>query len=948
MGLFDFFKKNPIVQFLQNAPKAPFSGPLDFVNKTAIQPVVNIGEFLKNQSQNQNSIPTQLKPIVPFNNVGLPVIRQNLKQGVGSFLNDAVHLADVKPNPAMVFPVEKNNPALQHLMATEAPKSSFLDSLNPFLIGKSPQTYERATAMSATTLPFEKQTPESQKASFGYMTNMLLGATSAPEEAAAKAAQGAVSKAAKNFDLEKTLEKFGISSDTEKVLRDTVQRTPYEKSTITWDETKKAAQELGINPGDILRKKAEQLTRAELLSIKNIVNDNANFIAKGYQELQSSTITKEGKNLISQKLDAASKMNDELLNKFLAGSSEAGRVLNSLKIIANRSMEPATWYGVAKRMMGAEDLTSEVQNGINQFIAKSDRIGLVDYISKLQKTSLAEKATTLWKAGLLTSPTTHVANAVGNASMAAMEMAKNIPATLIDWAISPITGTRTKTLAFGKVKAGLEGAAEGAKKASTFLKTGIDVDNILERYDIPKVVNFGDGFVGQILNGYTQSVFRSLGAADKVFRQRALKESLFEQAYVSAKNAGLKGGQFKNAVQSTYANPTLEMAKQAIDDAEYAVFQGENILNTMASGAKRIAAKGGPIASTITDVLMPFVRTPTNVAKTIADYSPLGLISTLLKQIKPADRSQKALVEGLGRAVTGSGVIALGSLLASQGLMTGTKPKDASEAELQRIQGMEPSAVKIGNTWVQVSRISPVGNLLALGADIYSQKQNGANGIDLVAGGTAAGIKGLTEQTFLKGVNNAMDAIDQPDRKAKYFIQSLVGSVIPSLVGKTAQAIDPRAKDPQNVLQALEARVPFLSKNVPARQGIFGRDQVYQGGIANLVNPFYYSTQSSDPVVNELGKIDAAKSVFDKKELEIKGLKNPIPLNDEQQRYFTAQAGQWYYTYLKKVMESPQWQTLSTDQKKSVVDSAYSQASEQAKKALVYKVFVLEKQQLPQ
>jgi hypothetical protein len=81
----------------------------------------------------------------------------------------------------------------------------------------------------------------------------------------------------------------------------------------------------------------------------------------------------------------------------------------------------------------------------------------------------------------------------------------------------------------------------------------------------PKSTTFGN----PILDGYTQGVFRSLEAEDRIFRSMALQRSLSEQL-------ALNGGKM-----------TDEIALQAVHDAEVATFQDHGALSELAAGRSR-------------------------------------------------------------------------------------------------------------------------------------------------------------------------------------------------------------------------------------------------------------------------------------------------------------------------------------------------------------------------
>lgn len=738
------------------------------------------------------------------------------------------------------------------------------------------------------------------------------------------------SQAIKAFDLDKT---------GEELLRSTLDRIPYKKRTVTWEETMQAAKEMGINAGELSKKKASKLDGTELLMVRNIINNNIDYISKAQNTLsRGKSLSDDVVEELGRKIEIAGKQNEELLQKFMTARSQMGRDLNSLKIMANRTLDPAVWMANAKRLLGDKPFTKEISDDIMRYIKDSDRVGLINYMSKLRKSGVLEKGTTMWKAGLLTNPTTHMVNIIGNTGMAVMEAAKDLPAVILDLAISPITGKRTKTFGLSKTKAGWEGTKEGFKKMGNYIKTGVDPDEVLKKFDIPSRVNFEN----TLAHWYTESVFRALGGADKVFRQRMFKRALFEEAHTTAKNLGLKGKEFKTKVQKLYMTPTDEMVSEAIDAAEYATFLNENALAKGISSMKKgLEKRGGAGTKAAFEILAPFVRTPTNIAKVMADYSPFGAVTTLLDIARKGKKGlpiQKRLVEGLGRSMTGTGVIGLGSYLASQGLMTGNIPETEAEKEFQYTVGKQPASVKIGDTWYQINRISPIGNLLVLGAELHELKQNALEEgktnseaiLETIKEGTFAGIKGLTEQTFLKGVSGGLSAITQPERFAESFVDRTVKSVVPSVIGAITRGIDPVYRDPEGTVQHIMSRIPGLSKKVDPKLDITGREKKIKGGIIrNLFNPVYVKEETEDPILQELGRLKIEQKIPEKEKLSIEGFES-ISLNKKGQKEYTRQAGKWYYKYLQGALNSPEWTQLNDAQRKEVIDDLFEGAKDMA------------------
>lgn len=745
------------------------------------------------------------------------------------------------------------------------------------------------------------------------------------------------------------------NQDSREVIKDVIKNSGYEKKTVTWEETQDIASKLGIDAAQLSKKKAETLNGPEMLAIRDIINGNADFVVDAQKKLldPANPLSKQTAEDLERKIQLAMSQSEDLMDKFLIARSQAGRDLNSLKIIANRSLDPTNWLATARRVSGQERLSDEVQQEVLRLIGEKDRIGLVEYISGLRKSTLGEKGITLWKAGLLTNPTSHLKNVIGNTIMSGLESGKDIPATMADWALGKVTGQRTKAIApLAKGKASAEGVAKGASLAKKYIKTGIDPDDLLRKWDVPKEVKFNN----RVVQGYVDSVFRSLGAEDKVFRYKMIQRSLMEESIVRAKqlvkNGDIEKSALKETIQQLYKNPTDDMARIAIDAADYVTFQSDNVFANMAAGAKRGAGAARPAV----EFLMPFTKTPSNVAKTIGDYSPVGIAKELVKQVKKG-YNQKQLSEAIGRGITGSTIIALGSALAASGKLTGAPSEDSHERNIQEASGELSRSVKIGDTWTQINQFAPMGNLLILGADLYNTyskgreegKSIGAAAQETALQGGLSTIKQVTDQPFLKGVSGGLNALVQPERYGGNFVEQSISSIVPSIIGAVSRGIDPVLRQSNEdsvvgqVIDATKERIPGLSKSVTPQRTMIGTEKTIMGNkpgepekrsglqvmgdiLQSLFDPTIRSEETKNPVLQEMKRLNHGVPIPTKDTLTFDGVEGSIALTPETQDRYRQTVGAHYYNLSKEAINSPQWQTLDDEQKKEVLDAIYNES----------------------
>lgn len=653
-----------------------------------------------------------------------------------------------------------------------------------------------------------------------------------------------------------------------------------ERDVRSWKEVEEVAEQLGRDPIEFVKRTANNrpLTDAEIQALSNTIKTASDYLSRKYELINKRPDMEEE---ILQKADQYERLLNEATQKLVGGGTELGRGVNIYRNIAKNKMDdPTYWLKEAQKLIGARKkirvvepgrvfgkkikveegkFPEELREAIEDLRGRGDQIGLSYLMSHLRESNNWEKAVTLWKAGLLTAPTTQFANALGNTTMAGLETTKDIPATVLDILISPITGERKKAFTFRKIRAQGQGFIEGTVKAGKFIKTGIDPEFTLDKWDIYKDVHYNSA----IAEVYTQTVFRALTAGDMPFHQARFRDVIAEQATVMWKNMDKsertrllndrsemlgREATANDVIDYIIENPPDNITKMAIHDANIATFRNKNALSDMAQGAKRASPE---VLEAILEYHAPFVRTPTNIGLRMVDYSPVGFFLTVARNLKDFD--QKAFVEGQGRVITGTAFIALGTALAEQGLMTGNLPESKAERELWKAAGKKPNSVFYRGQWRKLDRISPIGNLLTVGAEFHELGIDKTKMEQYIYTGFA-GVKSVTEQSFLLGISKALQVLDEPERYVASYVENAVRSIVPNILGKVALGSDEFIRDANDfdLLQIAEGRIPILSENLPIDIDIFGRQRKSQKGVfGQLFDPFSSQQPSDDAVTKE-------------------------------------------------------------------------------------------------
>jgi len=104
----------------------------------------------------------------------------------------------------------------------------------------------------------------------------------------------------------------------------------------------------------------------------------------------------------------------------------------------------------------------------------------------------------------------------------------------------------------------------------------------------------------------------------------------------------------------------------------------------------------------------------------------------------------------------------------------------------------------------------------------------------LVAANIFAVAGALTNRSWMQGFANAVDAIDNPHISAANYMERLAGLVVPVGVAQVTRYQDPYVKEVHSMLDAIKARTPGWSKDLPNVRDVWGKEIVSMGGFEAL------------------------------------------------------------------------------------------------------------------
>lgn len=495
--------------------------------------------------------------------------------------------------------------------------------------------------------------------------------------------------------------------------------------------------------------------------------------------------------------------------------------------------------------------------------------------------------------------------------------------TTADVALSGFGKIRPREQFYGEIPEQMIGTLgalrDGTRDALRIIKTG-------QRFGEPgheMTETIIKGKLGRAIN--LPSTF--MDAGDALFFEPAKQGSLNELAFREAKKLGLKGDALIEKYAELKANPPPEMMGKAIDAALDLLFRGKSDFASTLIRFREHRIGGFTPAR----IILPFIKVPINVTKYGLARSPIAALNP--KMYMNIARKDPKAAEQLGRLMMGSAISASLAMYSWQGKITGQAPTSVTERNtFYDIEGKQPYSIRIGNEWINYQQIPVLSTILSqIAATVDAIKTNDKGAGQRAAKAVYAITQSVTDQPYLTGLSDTIDALTDPERSADNFINKTIPSLMPAS-GTTrlaAQAIDPTIRQPGNPAEGIMANIPGLSQQVPPKLTAFGEE-----------------IQRQTPVYLPMN-ISSAKDTVLGRELTRLGINpgfvgdtiNNIPLTREQKQEYQIIVGQLVKQRLESIVMSKDYQLLKDDKlKMKVLDGVISRAREQGKFQMLSKL----------
>lgn len=563
---------------------------------------------------------------------------------------------------------------------------------------------------------------------------------------------------------------------------------------------------------------------------------------------------------------------------------------------------------------------------------------------------------------MLANPKTHIRNITGNVAMGGVQEIKNKVAGAIEGVVNKINPDMERSHTI----------KPASKEVKAFAKA--DIENVTDRLGLSE-------------NKYNPKT--RLENSMKTFKSDVMENTVGKMFDLNNKALevedgwGLKAGYAKALSEYMTANnltPDTITDKQLGKARNYAIQQAKEATFHQDSSIAKLLnefSNRNKFCKFLADAIVPFKKTPVNVAKAGLEYSPVGLVKSAIYdtvRLRKGNITVNTYIDNISKGLTGSGIALMGYFLADCGILKATGSDDEDREKFEESRGSQNYSVTIGDNTYSLDWLAPSGIPLFIGAECYelmqAQKEKKTSSSDEdelyhksinaatnMLDSFANAMNPMTEMSMLSGLTSALKSYDRDGSKMAANIitnsaKSYVNQFVPTALGQVAKTTDqyersttstqkgvlPKAIDTTRT--QIMNKIPGLRQMLPIKTDIWGNeieqsDNVIQRAFENAVFPWARKELNSNSVDKELVKV--YKNTGDKAVLpdsinkDITINKQKYTMTSGEYSKYKKQYGENSYKLLNGLVTSNGYKKMSDEEKRVAISKVYSYATEQIK-----------------
>lgn len=681
-------------------------------------------------------------------------------------------------------------------------------------------------------------------------------------------------------------------------------------------------------------------------------------------------------NALAQQYDAAVGTGQENakvnVNDLVDIIKSASTVRQTGTLIGNKTSPIVNW--AMNRIANYARAEAQYGGGENlDFLKTFAADSIYNIAADTRTVSAGEKVKTVRRVGMLSKVSTVMRNLVSNNVFDPVDsVARNISVPL-DMLVSTITGTRSVAgdaswFSAAKRKGSMDGLARAC------MEVGLDVDT--------------SGGAGK----YENTANRTFKMSGGVFSKLMSVWEAYEGYTLNATDEFQKGGieaSVQKGIDRLYEKGKIKddsLRDAGKQEALYRTFQDKTVLSDAAIGVRNALNKAhiGDVGAG--DIVLPFAQVPSNLGARAIEYSPAGLLVSAADFINMLDSAKKGnltaaqqakAVQGVGRALTGSGMIAIAVAGALRGWLKVTgDDEDKNKDALGKTHGLDGTQLNVsaalrdlrgestewqnGDTLLSIGFLDPLNAQLTTGALIADdiRSEAGVTAGRVLGNSLSGALQSVLDTPVMSTMQDVVNNYQYSDAStpggkmldaAQKYAANQLSSVIPNALRGIAQGLDDTERNAyssdnvwQQAVDNAKASIPGLRETLPAKTDVWGNPVKNEGGVRNFlnrnVNPGNITTYKTDAVSSEIEKISDAtgNSLYPDRTAprSVKVDGESVSLTFEQRSIYQKAYGDAYSAAVTTLMNDKNYKSMPDSMKAEILKQAKDVAAENAKDKL--------------
>lgn len=520
---------------------------------------------------------------------------------------------------------------------------------------------------------------------------------------------------------------------------------------------------------------------------------------------------------------------------------------------------------------GGPEVTRELAQRVTQLAASKDPEAALALSKLVEKSGWATTRDGLVQAfsdGLLTSPVTQAKILASNVSTALWRPLERYVGSKISQLLDTKDGVQAGE-AWAQFQGWLGGGKDGLAYAAKAFRTGVTGEGIgaphepfpsaisgeaLQLGDHPTLGHIAD-FVGSALSMGRRGIAAQHDMALTMAYRGARNALAVRQAMGEINSGELTPEGYAERVADLNANPPDSLHLQAQQEAKYQAFLDEpgKIAQWLLEGRRDIPALR---------VIAPFIKIPARIMSYTFERTPLApLMSDFRAKVAQGGATRDL---ALAQMALGSFITSAAADMTLSGNLKGGGPDQKGLEQAEEREGEMRDSIRIGNEWVNLNGVHPIGKLMLLAADVAENVTGGQSELHdpddvgkILAGTTLAIGRTMVDNSYFQGISNLFAALHDANVKGEGMsaLMSTAGSAVPAASGAVARALDPYQREVYSMLDEFKSKIPGLSKTLPPRRNLWG-DPIPSGHgpVTNLISPLQMADAHHEPIDDEILK----------------------------------------------------------------------------------------------